>query len=31
VPDILPEQGFDMMMPDGEEPRRVESAMWRRR
>ncbi|KAL7919903.1 hypothetical protein ACQKWADRAFT_183815 [Trichoderma austrokoningii] len=24
----LPEQGFDMMMPDGEKPRRVESAMW---
>lgn len=25
----LPEQGFDMMMPDGEVPRRVESSMWR--
>ncbi|PNP39899.1 hypothetical protein TGAMA5MH_08165 [Trichoderma gamsii] len=24
----LPEQGFDMMMPDGEVPRRVESSMW---
>ncbi|KAH6603589.1 hypothetical protein Trco_008364 [Trichoderma cornu-damae] len=32
VPDLLlPEQGFDMMMPDGEEPRRVESAMWRQK
>ncbi|UKZ79082.1 hypothetical protein TrVFT333_006832 [Trichoderma virens FT-333] len=30
VPDILPEQGFDMMMPDGQEPRRVESAMWKK-
>ncbi|KAL7935695.1 hypothetical protein V8C35DRAFT_278696 [Trichoderma chlorosporum] len=28
VPDILPEQGFDMMMPDGQEPRRVESSMY---
>lgn len=24
----LPEQGFDMMMPDGEVPRRVDSSMW---
>lgn len=29
LPETLPEQGFDMMMPDDEEPRRVESAMWR--
>ncbi|KAL7894997.1 hypothetical protein HDV63DRAFT_406753 [Trichoderma sp. SZMC 28014] len=25
----LPEQGFDMMMPDGEVPRRVDSSMWK--
>lgn len=30
VPDVPPEQGFDMMMPDGQEPRRVESSMWKK-
>ncbi|KAL6859308.1 hypothetical protein J3F83DRAFT_749700 [Trichoderma novae-zelandiae] len=29
LPDIVLEQGFDLMMPDGQEPRRVESSMWK--
>ncbi|ETS03801.1 hypothetical protein M419DRAFT_140636 [Trichoderma reesei RUT C-30] len=29
VPDAPMEQGFDLMMPDEQEPRRVESSMWK--
>ncbi|PTB38199.1 uncharacterized protein TrAFT101_011699 [Trichoderma asperellum] len=29
MPTPLPEQGFDMMMPDGEVPRRVDSSLWK--
>ncbi|KAL6890772.1 hypothetical protein GGI43DRAFT_206851 [Trichoderma evansii] len=30
MPTPLPEQGFEMMMPDGEVPRRVDSSMWKK-
>lgn len=29
LPDVVMEQGFDLMMPDEQEPRRVESSMWK--
>ncbi|PTB65175.1 hypothetical protein BBK36DRAFT_1142177 [Trichoderma citrinoviride] len=29
MPDPVPQQGFDLMMPDEQEPRRVESSMWK--
>ncbi|KAL6895294.1 hypothetical protein HDV57DRAFT_3595 [Trichoderma longibrachiatum] len=29
LPDGVMEQGFDLMMPDEQEPRRVESSMWK--